>query len=148
MISVVTSSEMNDIKKSHSIFISANMLMQFYLIDNCRRILIAIIDPETGCCITLLHNQVLKLIKQIKQLDEINIYHPNSWNNQETNSHCNAFSISRHVYSSRIVITTTKWYEEFVLDDATIMNLIAREFLLKAIIQDLQSEIHKDSNCI
>lgn len=124
---------------AYEIFLSSNMTMQFYTIDNSQRILIRIVDVGRGCCITLWHDQVSKLINQIKRFDEINIRHPTSWK-QDSDFICNAFCIRRQLYSSRIVIMTNN-YENISLDDAAIMNLSMLEFNFKSIIQGLQSKI-------
>lgn len=122
---------------AYEIFLSTNLLMQFYMLDSGERILIKIVDGEANCCITLWHDQVLKLISQIKRLDEINISHPTSWK-QESYLFCNAFHIQRHVCSSKIVIITAN--DKISLDDVAIKNLGLLEFNFKSIIQGLQSK--------
>lgn len=114
--------------------------MQFYLTDNCQRILIKIMDVETKDCITLWHDQVLKLINQINQFDKIDIHHPDSCY-QESQVLCSAFSLRKNQYSSKIVIMTTNCSEEICLDDPTINNLSMFEINFKSIIEGLLSKL-------
>lgn len=120
-------------KKLYEISLSENILMQFYISDECRRIFIKIIDVETMLGITLLHDQVIQLIHQIKQFDKIDIQHP------DLLKHEKAFYIHKHFYSSRLIIRTiTEFQQKIILDDVALLNLSRLELDFKTIIEDIQ----------
>lgn len=122
---------------THEIFLSPNVLMQFISIASCQGVRIKIIDLTTNCCISLWVDEVLKLIQQIKQLDEINIQHPKAY----SNLFCNSFYIKRHLHTSKLSIVTAttttttipmkKYGESVTLDDLAISHLCTMEAELR-----------------
>lgn len=125
-------------KLSHEIFLNADVLMQFIAIAGCPGISIKLIDITTNCKISLREDEALKLIRQIKQMDDINICHPADICRT---LHCDAFYIRRHLYTSRLSIVAaakTKYAESIALDDQAILNLSMMEKEFENIIQMFQ----------
>lgn len=123
----------------HEIFLSPNVLMQFISIAGCQGVRIKIIDLTISCSISLWEDEVLKLIQQIKQLDDINIQHPKNY----SNLFCNAFYIKRQLHTSKLSIVTTttttttttmpmkKYAESIMLDDLALSHLCTMETELR-----------------